>query len=614
MGIDAATRSDAGGLVAPSSDQDWQEWVSATDTRNFLLQDPLLDWLDLYGQVKGFQRDTDLPGYDPRTDFTKFIFQKTREFEAAVIAHLKTVTSITTIATNPSDARKLEKVQETFAAMEAGAAVIYQAVLWDGENRTYGVPDLLIRSDELSRLFPNILTKEEAAQSETDLKGASWHYRVVDLKFTTLDLLAGGELGNAGSARAYKAQLFVYNRALGRVQGYLPPVSYLLGRSWKQTRKSETYRGTGCMELLAPIAHNSNLKKGTSLALAVSQATDWVRQVRKEGNQWSVLPEPSVPQLRPNMGNDEDSPWSQCKKQIAEQLEELTLLWYVGVDKRENANNLGIYRWRDPQCTAALVGVTGQKTQPTLQAVLAINQTEQGPPVGPPRITAMEQVWRVEPALEFYVDFETVNDLNDDFSLIPKRGGLPMIFMIGCGHVESGAWQFQCFTADALTEACEATIIDKWLDHMRDVRDRVAPRSEPLAIHWSHAETSSLVTAYNAAIQRQPKRAADWATTRWFDFLKEVVKAEPVVVRGALAFGLKALAQAMRKLGLIETKWESGPVDGLGAMVGALWCADQATKTGLSLSQIDLMRGIQEYNEVDCKVMMDIVRYLRRNH
>jgi len=177
MGIDAATRSDAGGLVAPSSDQDWQEWVSATDTRNFLLQDPLLDWLDLYGQVKGFQRDTDLPGYDPRTDFTKFIFQKTREFEAAVIAHLKTVTSITTIATNPSDARKLEKVQETFAAMEAGAAVIYQAVLWDGENRTYGVPDLLIRSDELSRLFPNILTKEEAAQSETDLKGASWHYR-----------------------------------------------------------------------------------------------------------------------------------------------------------------------------------------------------------------------------------------------------------------------------------------------------------------------------------------------------------------------------------------------------------------------------------------------------
>jgi hypothetical protein len=169
-------------------------------------------------------------------------------------------------------------------------------------------------------------------------------------------------------------------------------------------------------------------------------------------------------------------------------------------------------------------------------------------------------------------------------------------------------------TVDALTEACEATIIDKWLDHMKEVRERVAPGSEPLVIHWSHAETSSLVTAYNAAVQRHPQRAKNWTTPRWFDFLKEVIKEEPVVVRGALAFGLKAIAQAMLKLGLIETKWESGPVDGLGAMVGALWCASEATKRGALLGQIDLMQGIQDYNEVDCKVMMEIVRYLRRDH
>lgn len=149
---------------------------------------------------------------------------------------------------------------------------------------------------------------------------------------------------------------------------------------------------------------------------------------------------------------------------------------------------------------------------------------------------------------------------------------------------------------------------------MEEVRERVAPGSEPLVIHWSHAETSSLVTAYNAAVQRHPQRATDWATPRWFDFLKEVIRAEPVVVRGALAFGLKAIAQAMHNLGLIQTKWESGPVDGLGAMVGAFWCTNQAGKAGVSLRQIDLMQTIQDYNEVDCKAMMEIVRYLRRNH
>ncbi len=368
------------------------------------------------------------------------------------------------------------------------------------------------------------------------------------------------------------------------------------------------------MELLAPVMQNSNVRKGTSLAQAVSQATDWVRRVRNEGMEWSILPQPTIPKLRPNMKNDEDAPWGQVKRQVAEQLEDLTLLWFVGVDKRQDANNIEIFRWRDPKCTAMSVGVTGPKNQPTLQAILNMNQTDQGPPVAPQRVRAAEEVWRKEPTLEFYVDFETVNDLNDDFSLIPKRGGLPMIFMIGCGHVENGTWQFQCFSTDALTEACEATIVEIWLDHMREVRDRLAPGSEPLVFHWSHAETSSFVTAYNAAIQRHPDRAKNWMTLRWFDFLKQVIKEEPVVVRGALSFGLKAIAQAMRNLGLIETKWESGPVDGLGAMVGALWCADQASKTGVSLSQIDLMKGIQEYNEVDCKVMMEIVRYLRLNH
>ena len=307
MGIDALTSSDARGKRIPATSQDWQDWVSATETRNFVLQDPLLDWLELYGPQLGFQRDTELVGYDPRTDFTKFLFEKTREFETAVTEYLKTITTVMTIATNPGDARRLEKAEETIVAMERGTPVIYQGVLWDAENRTYGVPDFLVRSDELLRLFPGSLTSNEAAQSAADLKGADWHYRIVDLKFTTLELLAGGELGNSGSNPAYKAQLFIYNRALGRVQGYSPPVSYLMGRGWKQTRQSVTKRGDSCMEVLAPITQNSNLKKDTSLALAVSQATDWVRSVRTNGATWSVLPNPSVAELRPNMGNDEDS-------------------------------------------------------------------------------------------------------------------------------------------------------------------------------------------------------------------------------------------------------------------------------------------------------------------
>lgn len=615
MSLESITQTSGGKIVVPSSQEDWKDWVTATATRNYILQDPLLDWLALYGRSQGFQCDDELPGYDPRTDFSMFLFQKAKEFETVVVKHLKTLTPVVAIATAPDDARDVSKVRETFAAMGRGEALIYQGVLWNADSRTYGMPDLLIRSDVLARLFPGSITNGEARQPAVDLRATSWHYRIVDIKFTTLDLLAGGVLGNSGSAPAYKAELFIYNNALGHIQGYIPPTSYLLGRGWKQTVKSLTSRGKSCMERLAPVSQDSALSKGTSLAAAVQEACDWLRRVRSNGIKWSALPEPTVPELRPNMGNDEDSPWGAAKKRIAKDLEELTLLWQVGPGKRKDANNLGIFRWRDPKCTAVSLGVTGPRTQPVLQAILDVNQSDKGPAVSPPRVTAAEDVWRMQSTLEFYVDFETVNDLNDDFSKIPMRGGQPMIFMIGCGHLENGNWQFKCFTADALTEAAEATMIHSWLEHLREVRERLsAGEVDPLVIHWSFAETSNLEDSYNAAAQRHPEHAKAWPSLRWFDLLKHVVRAEPVVVRGALAFGLKAVAQPMHNLGLIRTRWEEGPVDGLGAMVGAWWCGHEATRRGVALSKIELMQEIQRYNEVDCKVMMEIVQYLRMNH
>ena len=59
--------------------------MSASKTRNFLLRDPVLDWLNLYGKGNGFVRDDQVDGYDERTDFTQFIFSKGHDFEAAPI-------------------------------------------------------------------------------------------------------------------------------------------------------------------------------------------------------------------------------------------------------------------------------------------------------------------------------------------------------------------------------------------------------------------------------------------------------------------------------------------------------------------------------------------------
>ncbi len=587
---------------------DWSDWVSATALRNHVLSDPLLDWLDLYGSSRGFTPDTRAPGYDPRTDFSTFVLGQGRRFEEGIVAHLKTFATVIHVPRSEDGVRDVERVSDTHQAMVEGSHVIHGGVLWDPDHRAYGSPDLLIRSDVLLDLFPGVLTEADAAITAPDL-GAPWHYRVVDVKFTTLHLAANGDLANEGSAPVYKAQLFVYNRALGILQGYEPPLSYLLGRSWEQRGA----RGTGAVERLAPVPQNGAVANRVPIADVVEAAADWIRRLRSHGGNWELLPVPSAPELWPHVGNTEDAPWHGVKRVIADELRELTQLWQVSVPGRRKAHAHGLLRWDDPGVTPDLVGVTGPTYSATLQALLDVNRTTDGAPVRPERVTTAEDEWRPEPVVEFYVDFETVSDLADDLTRLPQRGGQPLVFMIGCGHLESEEWVFQQFIAKALTEDAESAIIEQWNDHMVQVQRTLAPeQAAPLVVHWSSAETSTYLSAYNSAVARHGEE--DWQDLRWFDFLSEVMRKEPVVVRGSLAFGLKSVARALHRHGLIETVWGDGPADGLGAMVGAWWAYAEALQAGRPVVEIDLMQEIAKYNEVDCRTMQEIVAYLRAHH
>ena len=613
MARDAITHDDSGTRRVPTSDAEWDEWVSASATRNYVLGDPLLDWLDRHGESKGFERDQ----VDERTDFLGFIFRKGIEFERAVVQHLRGlhVGEMRTLGSEGSrrgPGRDLELAFATWDAMAEGVAVIDQGVLRDPQNRTYGLPDLLVRSDVLAELFPEALSSDEAAIAAPDLGVGDCHYVVVDIKYTTLNLSADGGLLNSGSVAAYKAQLHVYSRALGRLQGYLAPRAFLLGRGWKRTTGGTRTRGGNCMDRLAPVEHDE-VTPGGSLSRRTDAAADWLRRMRRHGHRWDVLPVPSVDGLRPNAGGGHGV-WARAVKHIVDAGGDLTVLRGVGVDHRRKAHTRGLFDWRDPRVTAESLGVKGAASAPVLKALLDVNRTP-GPVVRPARVAAARSEWIDTPPMEFYVDFETVSGLDDDFSAIPAKGGQPLVFMVGCGHIEEGLWRFECFTADELTEAAEAVVIEGWLDHMVAVRDRLDPGGWPQVIHWSAHEESSLKSAYNSAVKRHGRRAQVWAEPRWFDFLAQVIKPEPVVVRGAHGFGLKAITNALHGAGLVETRWRTGPADGLGAMVGAWWCQNEVAQgRAARLMDLDLMKEIRDYNEVDCKAMMEIVRYLRENH
>ena len=282
----------------------------------------------MYGEANGFRRDDASADYNDRLVFPLFIMEQGVRFESAVAAYLASFREITTIYQDSDDVRDLETAQRTFYALADGCPIIHQAALWNAESKTYGVADFLIRSDVFDTLFPEHLVAGEAATPAPDL-GGPWHYVVVDAKFITIRLNAAGEVGNNDSSPFYKAQLQVYNAALSRLQGYASRGAFLLGRGWKQGSNG----GFNAMERLGPVAINADL------AEQARDAAAWVRRLRTEGKDWSPLPAPTVPELRPS---EPDWPWADATKQIIEELEDPIKLWQVGRGKRDTAIRNGV--------------------------------------------------------------------------------------------------------------------------------------------------------------------------------------------------------------------------------------------------------------------------------
>ena len=159
-------------------------------------------------------------------------------------------------------------------------------------------------------------------------------------------------------------------------------------------------------------------------------------------------------------------------------------------------------------------------------------------------------------------------------------------------------------------------MIENWLDHMASVRDSgwrpTAIRGSCTGQDMSNRRWRPPTTQPHDATH---SAAPAWASPNWFDLLKLVIKAQPVVVRGAHGFGLKAMSKAMHKAGLVTTQWTDGPTDGLGAMVAA-WTCQQEVPDGHAarLEDLDLMQEVRAYNKTDCQAMHDVLRHLRSHH
>ena len=556
---------------------DWSDWLSATDTYHWYDKNSLIDWLNAFGAAAGFVADSHRPNYDKRFDYVRYMITQSWAFKQAVLRWLLPHSPMRTIATNPNQARDLEKMLQTVAAMKEGVPIISQAVLWNRVDRMLGMVDLLVRSDILARLMPDAFAgepPEAAAVSAPALSDGPYHYRAIDLKFMTLQLLKDGTA--SAEHLPSMVQNWIYNQALGQMQGYTPPASYLVGRDF--------FRAAVRVPHFDP-----------QFGRLAVEAAAWMRRLRRDGASWHALPAPSVEELRPNMNSDRDQQWHAAKQEIAAAQHDLTLLPYVGPERRTLAASAGITRWDDPVLCASTFGFGDSTEGRLVDAVLAANRSSDSEPVFPAHFASNIGGWQQAAPLECFVMVESVNDQDDDFNQLPERGGTPMFFMITCGLLDvNGQWHSRQLTARDLSRSAETDLRMAWKAELNRLAESHGVEPQDIRLfHWGPLPPTFPVGAY-------------------FDLLENLIHKEPVTVRGAFTFGLADMARAFHCLGLIETALPAVPPGTLAAMAGAWSSAREAKRLGVALEQVDSMQVIGLFSSAACRSMMEILGSLRQ--
>lgn len=535
--------------------------VSATKTRNYMLHDPFIDWLDNYGEKHGFKKDSN--------EFKRELFKGGHDFEDKIVADL--------VKRFPGGQIEYlrwmnfdQRVMRTRVALSEGVPIIYQGGVINRANQSFGIPDLIIRGDYLGPVLgpgvgtgtvapPFLPSDAFAAFGDQPLVSPNKYY-IVDIKHSAVKLNKDGTVSNAQRVLPFKGQVLIYYEALKDMIGgeLAGPLAFIWGKDGVVGRVESEGADAGLV--------------GVS-----RDAIRWYQEVLLNGAEWDPY-NPVLLEMCPNM-NNYDRDWETVKYKIAVHHGELTLLWNVTLQERNTLWEAGIKSWRSRRFNVGLLTGKNADYQRVMSQCLAVNMSDRYPCLPLYIPCELEEGLKEFPdwrnrrdVFELFVDFETVDDT---------------IFMIGC--VYQG--EYRVFGGgNGETDLLKQFL--RFIEMTGEMSVRI--------IHWGVAEW----TGFNKAVQRagdDPELLNllfSGPTIEWVDLHNHFLEI-PVVVHGAFSFGLKEIARALYSGGCIATTW-TDDMDGFAAMQ----MAREMTP--------DKLATITEYNRIDCMVLWEITEFLRR--
>ena len=571
--------------------------IAPYNITNWILDDPILDWLDIYGDpVEKDKR--------PPFDLSKFIYEQAINFRIKMRDYLKERTPadklidideqyqpIDPVVPIKYDNQKIyyDNITKTQEAINSQIPIIFNACLYSPEYGRYGQADILGRVDYLDELLeaPDVFSDKE-----------SKYYVIIATKFSTLNLRVDEmHLLSNSKQNIYKAHLALLNVCLGQMQGHTVSKSLIIGRKSEAMHRGEKRYFKNSFKRLGVV----DFAELDSVYLEkLDDAIDWIHSLREsKAAKWK----PGEADLKPNMKNIRDFPWHSYKKTLATETKEITQMYKCGVKRRRYAEENGADTW--DTLTLDTINTKGAITLQHINNFIESNVSRTDLNLDKIRVgtesVGVDLVTNM-PAMEFFVDFEAVNDLGDDFSKFPQVGGTSMIYMIGCLLVNNKTGQkiHNTFIVDRLTKDCELTILKQWYEFMV-----TAARGQTRKIyvyHWGNAENYMLRKACtDHKIEIGGLVLVD---------LCDAFRRAFAVVSDTFGYGIKQIGKTLHKAGKISTVWLDN-IDGGGAMVAAWKAHEICIRDDCIFTDIGFIKDMVKYNYIDCKVMQEIISYLR---
>ena len=522
-------------------------FISGTKIRNFILKDPLLDFLDFYYDKSPFiNKDNE------QLIENNYLCDLGNTFESNIskLLNMQFPDQIIKINTEGQEGYTKKNYERTIEAMKLKIPIIEQGVLFNYKNGTCGIPDLIVRSDYINKIV---------SKNVNVIDNNRIYYVIVDIKFTSIHLCSNNlYIKNTGRIPSYKTQLYIYNMALAEIQGYFPTKAYIMAKRYVCLNQNKNKTVYDTFEQLAEIDYNLYDRWCDH---EVYLAINWLTDLYNNGSLWNPY-KPHRWELYPNMSNLYDDKWHKVKLDIALKINELTLIWNVGFSHRIFAHKNNIKSYLDENCTSLTLGMKQDtKTSKIIDNILWINKQND--------ILIRINNLDINYIPDYYIDFETINGI---------------VFMIGI--YSNNDKSFVNFSSNLCNVEEEDKLYDQMINYIGLNKN---------IVHWSHAEITNILSKNSVILNV-------WHNNNNFIDLYKIFN-DNIVVKDAFDFKLKSISNAMYKHKLIQSTWtNNGPHNGLEAMIEAIQYYDEYNE--------EIMTNIRNYNEIDCKVLYEIYSYL----